>query len=98
MISVSQFLSFVLTTLLCFGVVFEMPVAAALLSAFGLLRPGTIRKYQPAIIVIIFILAAILTPPDVVSQLMLAVPMVILLQLSIGLCWLVWKLRGKTQD
>ena len=95
MISVSQFLSFVLTTLLCFGIVFEMPVAAALLSAFGLLRPGTIRKYQPTIIVIIFILAAALTPPDVVSQLMLAVPMVVLLQLSIGLCWLVWKLRGK---
>lgn len=97
MISISQFLSFVLTTLLCFGLIFEMPVAAALLSAFGLLRPGTIRKYQPAIIILIFVLAATLTPPDVVSQLMLAVPMVVLLQLSIGVCWLVWKLREKKQ-
>jgi sec-independent protein translocase protein TatC len=98
MISVSQFLSFVLTTLLCFGVVFEMPVAAALLSAFGLLRPGTIRKHQPAIIVLIFVLAAVLTPPDVVSQLMLALPMVVLLQLSIGVCWLVCKLRGGKKE
>ncbi len=98
MISVAEFLSFVLTVLLCFGVVFEMPVAAGLLSAFGLLRPGTIRKAQPYIIVIIFVLAAALTPPDVVSQLMLALPMVVLLQISIGICWLVAKLRGEKKD
>ena len=93
MISVAEFVSFVLTVVVCFGVVFEMPVAAGLLSAFGILRPGTIRKYQPTLIVVIFILAAALTPPDVVSQLMLALPMVVLLQLSIGVCWLVGKLR-----
>lgn len=98
MISVAEFLSFVLTVLLCFGVVFEMPVAAGLLSAFGLLRPGTVRKAQPYIIVVIFVLAAALTPPDVVSQLMLAVPMVVLLQLSIGICWLVAKLKAKKKD
>ena len=93
MISVAEFVSFVLTVVVCFGVVFEMPVAAGLLSAFGILRPGTIRKYQPTLIVVIFILAAVLTPPDVVSQLMLALPMVVLLQLSVGVCWLVGKLR-----
>jgi sec-independent protein translocase protein TatC len=95
MISVAEFLSFVLTILLCFGLVFEMPVAAGLLAAFGLLKPGMLRKAQPYIIVVIFILAAALTPPDVVSQLLLAVPMVALLQLSIGICWLVGKLRKK---
>lgn len=95
MISVAEYLSFVLGTLLCFGVVFEMPVAAGLLSALGLLRTGTIRKYQPTLIVVIFIVAAALTPPDVVSQLMLAVPMVALLQISIGICWLVGRLRQK---
>lgn len=98
MISVAEFLSFVLTMLLCFGVVFEMPVAAGLLSAFGLLRPGTIRKAQPYLIVVIFVLAAILTPPDVVSQLLLAVPMVVLLQLSIGICWLVARLKKPQKD
>lgn len=98
MISVAEFVSFVLTVLLCFGVVFEMPVAAGLLSAFGILRPGTVRKYQPAIIVLIFVLAALLTPPDVVSQLMLALPMVVLLQLSIGVCWLVGKLRQRLKN
>jgi sec-independent protein translocase protein TatC len=95
MISVAEFLSFVLTILLCFGLVFEMPVAAGLLAAFGLLKPGMLRKAQPYIIVVIFILAAALTPPDVVSQLLLAVPMVALLQLSIGICWRVGKLRKK---
>ena len=98
MISVAEFLSFVLTILLCFGLVFEMPVAAGLLAAFGLLKPGTLRKAQPYIIVFIFILAAALTPPDVVSQLLLAVPMVVLLQLSIGICWLVGKLRAKNKN
>jgi len=98
MISVAEFLSFVLTILLCFGLVFEMPVAAGLLSAFGLLGPGTIRKAQPYIIVVIFIVAAALTPPDVISQLLLAVPMVVLLQLSIGICWLVGKLKAKKKD
>ncbi len=95
MISVAEFLSFVLGMLLCFGLVFEMPVAAGLLSALGLLRPGTIRKHQPTIIVVIFVAAAALTPPDVVSQLMLALPMVALLQISIGICWLAARLRAK---
>lgn len=94
MISVAEYLAFVMGVLFCFGLVFEMPVAAGLLSAFGLLRPGVILKHQPAIIVVIFILAAGLTPPDVISQLMLAVPMVLLLQISIGVCWLVARLRG----
>ena len=96
MISVAEFLSFVLTILLCFGLVFEMPVAAGLLAAFGLLTPATLRKVQPYLIVAIFILAAALTPPDVVSQLLLAVPLVLLLQLSLGVCWLVGKLRKKS--
>ena len=95
MISVAEFLSFVLTFLLSFGVVFEMPVAAGLLTGVGLLRPGAIRRHQPVIILVIFIVAAALTPPDVASQMMMALPMCALLQLSIGVCWVVARRREK---
>lgn len=95
MISVAEFVAFVSSMVAAFGVVFEMPVAAALLSALGVLRPGSIRKRQPILIVAIFVTAAAITPPDVVSQLMLALPMTALLQLSIGICWLIERNRNR---
>ena len=98
MISVAEFVAFVSAMITAFGAVFEMPVAAALLSALGILRPGAIRKRQPALIVAIFVAAAAITPPDVISQLMLAIPMTALLQLSIGVCWLTHRLRQKRPD
>ncbi len=95
MISVAQFLSFCLTLVGAFGLLFELPVLVGLLSALGVLRPEFLRRHQPAIIVGIFILAALITPPDVVSQLLLALPMVALLQLSIGLCIIITRRRDK---
>ncbi|MGL5190295.1 MAG: twin-arginine translocase subunit TatC, partial [Cetobacterium sp.] len=49
------------------------------------------KKKQPIMILIIFIVAAVMTPPDIISQIMLALPMILLLQLSIGICWLINK-------
>ena len=89
MISIKSYISFVNTMLLCFGAVFEMPVMVFLLSKLEILKPEFLKKNRGLIIVAIFILAAVITPPDVVSQIMLAVPMILLLQMSIVICTLV---------
>ena len=89
MISIKSYISFINTMLLCFGAVFEMPVLVFLLSKLEILKPEFLKKNRGLIIVAIFILAAVITPPDVVSQIMLAVPMILLLQMSIVICTVV---------
>ncbi len=97
MISIKSYISFINTMLLCFGAVFEMPVLVFLLSKLEILTPDFLKKNRGLLIVVIFILAAVITPPDVVSQIMLAVPMVLLLQLSIFICTIVYKTNRKKQ-
>ena len=97
MISIKSYISFINTMLLCFGAVFEMPVLVFLLSKLEILTPDFLKKNRGLLIVVIFILAAVITPPDVVSQIMLAVPMILLLQLSIIICTVVYKTNRKKQ-
>ncbi len=80
---------FGLTTklLLGFGVVFEMPVVAMFLSAVGLLTHYTLLKYWRHAFVSCFVVGAMLTPPDVVTQVMMAVPLMILYGFSIGISY-----------
>lgn len=88
-ISIQEFISFLLTVFIIFGVIFEMPVVTALLSALGILKPNVLKKIQKPVIVVIFIIAAVITPPDVVSQIMVAIPMLVLYQLSMSICQLI---------
>lgn len=83
MISVKAYASFTNTMLLAFGCVFEMPVLVFLLTKLEIITPDFLKRNKPLLIVAIFVFAAIITPPDVVSQIMLGLPMVLLLQLSI---------------
>ncbi len=69
--------------ILACGVVFQLPVVAYYLSKFGILSPDIMRKYRKHAIVAEFILAAILTPPDVVSQTLVVIPLIILYEVSI---------------
>ena len=85
-ISFNNYMSFITGMLLAFGVVFEMPVLSYLLGRFGLLNPTILRKGRKFAVLIIFILAAIITPPDVVSQLMTGIPMLGLYEVSIWVC------------
>lgn len=85
-ISIESYLSFIMTIFITFGTVFEMPVATVILTQLGLMRPEWMVKGRSVVIVVIFIVAAIITPPDVVSQIMIALPMLLLYQLSIWLC------------
>ena len=86
---------FLLTVFVIFGVVFELPVISVLLTALGLLQPQWLVKGRRPMIVVIFLIAAIITPPDVASQIMVALPMLVLYELSILLCRLCVRLRRK---
>ena len=94
-ISVQNYLSFVLLIFMIFAAVFELPVAACALTAIGLLRVEWMKKGRRVIIVLVFVIAAVITPPDVTSQIMVALPMLVLFEVSIVLCSLVEKIRDK---
>lgn len=83
MTDISNYLDFVLTLVFAFGAAFEVPVATFLLVQLGMTTPQALADKRPYVIVGIFILAAILTPPDAVTQTMLAVPMWLLFELGI---------------
>ncbi|MBI4753613.1 twin-arginine translocase subunit TatC [Candidatus Desantisbacteria bacterium] len=86
MITLRSYVSFVGSMLLGFGLVFEMPVVILFLTELGLLSPKTLQKQRKYAILIIFIVAAVMTPsPDVLSQLLMALPMLFLFELSIWL-------------
>jgi sec-independent protein translocase protein TatC len=82
-IRISEYLSFVVKLMLVFGIVFEMPVLSYFLGRLGIISSAWLLSTLRYAIVIIFIIAAIFTPPDVVSQLLLAIPLLVLYGLSI---------------
>lgn len=81
--AIREYLKFVTLMILAFGIVFEMPILTYFLTRVGLLTPTFLREKRRFGIVGIFILAAILTPPDPFSQVALAVPLIVLYEFSI---------------
>ncbi len=82
-LSMSFYVSFVIHLVMAFGIVFELPAVVFLLAKIGLINDEMLIKYRRYAIVIIFILAAVLTPPDPLSQIIMALPLLLLYQLSI---------------
>ncbi|MDR1849807.1 MAG: twin-arginine translocase subunit TatC [Zoogloeaceae bacterium] len=83
MTDIDKYLSFVLTTFFAFGIAFEVPVVVVLLVKAGVVDIAWLKEARPYAIVGAFIIAAIVTPPDVISQFMLAVPMCLLYEAGI---------------
>jgi sec-independent protein translocase protein TatC len=83
MLSIARYVEFVGGFLLAFGLVFQMPVVVFFLTKLGLLTPKALRRRRRIAIVVIFVLAGVLTPPDVMSQLLMAAPMLLLYEVSI---------------
>src|SRR3546814_5444094 len=75
---INAYLDFVLVIFLAFGISFELPVALVILVLLGWVTPAQLKEWRGYAIVGIFIVAAVITPPDVVSQLLLAIPMILL--------------------
>ena len=97
-ISIQQYVSFLLTVFVIFGLVFELPVVSVLLTGLGLVKAEWLVKGRKVMIVIIFVLAAIITPPDIVSQIMVAIPMLALYEISIALSRVVGRARKSAAE
>ena len=80
---IEAYLSFVLTMFLAFGLTFEVPIAVVVLARFGIISIEKLKAWRGYFIVLAFVIAAIVTPPDVVSQLALAIPMCLLYEVGI---------------
>jgi sec-independent protein translocase protein TatC len=85
MTDIDKYLSFVLTTFIAFGVTFEVPVVVIVLVRVGVISIEKLREIRPYVIVGAFVVGAIFTPPDVISQVMLALPLWFLYELGIVL-------------
>ncbi len=92
-ITVGNYVSFTIRMLLVFGLVFEMPLASFLMTRFGFLTPKVLRKNRRYAIVLMFGAAALLTPPDVFTQVLMAGPLIVLYEVSIGTSKLAMKRR-----
>jgi sec-independent protein translocase protein TatC len=97
-IALDFYFGFIVRIVLVFGVVFELPVISLFLTKIGLLTPEFLKRYRRYAIVIIFILAAILTPPDPTTQVMLAIPLVILYEFTIWISYFFRKKKMKNSE
>jgi sec-independent protein translocase protein TatC len=97
-INIRSYISTLTSVCLATGLVFELPILAFFATKIGLITPSFLRKYRRHSIVIIFIIAAIITPPDVFSQTLVAVPLLILYEVSIFISAWVMRQKEKTHD
>jgi sec-independent protein translocase protein TatC len=98
MTDIDKYLSFVLTTFIAFGVTFEVPVVVIVLVRVGVVSIEKLKEIRPYVIVGAFVVGAIFTPPDVISQVMLAVPLWFLYELGILLARFVERPSGAPEE
>ncbi|MCH8493475.1 MAG: twin-arginine translocase subunit TatC [Idiomarina sp.] len=95
---ISSYLDFVMKIFFAFGIAFEIPVAILLLCWSGVVTPAQLRAKRPYVIVILFVVGMLLTPPDIISQTLLAVPMWILFELGVFLARFYTKKSTTTEE
>ncbi|QVL47772.1 MAG: twin-arginine translocase subunit TatC [Thiocapsa sp.] len=98
MTDISAYLDFVLALFFAFGIAFEIPIATILLVAAGITTPAALAAKRPYVIVGAFVVGMLLTPPDVISQTLLALPMWVLFELGIVLSKVLVRKRAKDAD
>lgn len=95
--TLDSYIGMVKTSVLASGLFFELPIIIYFLTKLGLVTPTFLRKYWKYAVVIILIVAAIVTPPDVVSQTIVAIPMLIIYEISILISKIVYKNKIKNE-
>jgi len=97
MTDIGKYLDFVMTLFMAFGITFEVPVAVVLLVKMGMVSIAKLREIRPYVIVGAFVIGAIFTPPDIISQFMLAIPLWILYELGIIVAALITKPKPESE-
>ena len=97
MTDINRYLDFVMTIFFAFGVAFEVPVATVILALAGILSPEAMAAKRPYVIVGAFVIGMLLTPPDVISQTLLALPMWLLFEAGILISRLMLRRRREAQ-
>ena len=97
MTDIGKYLDFVLTMFLAFGITFEVPIVVILLVKMGMVSVAKLREIRPYVIVGAFVIGAIFTPPDIISQFMLAVPLWLLYEAGILVAAVLIKPRPEVQ-
>lgn len=97
-IDLGSYISMVKTSVLAGGIFFEMPVIIYLLTKIGLVSPSFLQNTRKYAVIIVLIISAIVTPPDVVSQITVAVPMLLIYEISILISKIVYKNQLKEQN
>ncbi len=95
--TVSSYTAFVLQLLLGFGLAFELPVVLLLLGRLGFVCSRQLRRWRRHALIIILVVAAVLTPPDVLSQVIMAIPLIILYECCIWVMWS-WEQHKRTES
>ena len=90
-ISLSSYISTVVSVTFAVGLVFELPILVYFLTKIGIITPDFLKKNRKYMFVILLILSAIITPPDMFSQILVVVPLIILYEFSIGVSKRVYK-------
>lgn len=97
-IAIDFYFGFIARLILVFGITFELPVVSLFLTKIGLITPRFLKKYRRYAIVIIFIAAAILTPPDPTTQVLLAIPLLILYEFTIWISHVFYRKRLQAEE
>jgi sec-independent protein translocase protein TatC len=97
MITVKSYISFVGTMVLAFGIIFELPLVLMFLTKIGVATPVWLAEKRRYAVIIILIVSAVLTPPDVITQVILAVPLIILYEIGILAAKIVYSRRNVAQ-
>ncbi len=93
-VTLGNYISFIKGLLLPFGVVFQLPLMVLLLTGIGIITPDFLKRNRKIVLLIVFLLAAFLTPPDVVSQAFMAGPLLLLYEISIVISGLAFRRRS----
>ena len=97
-IKIGSYISLVRSSMLASGLIFELPIVMYFLTKMGLITPQFLRKYRKHALVLVLILAAVITPPDIISQVIVAIPILILYEVSIYISKVVLKKEKKEQE
>lgn len=92
---VNSYVSFALQLLLAFGLVFELPVVLMILGHLGIVNSTQLREKRRVVIIILLVVAMLLTPPDIFTQLIMAVPLILLYEICIWMIWAAEKQRAR---